>query len=58
VVSWDTEEVFWFLNESFAARTERGKAYIWTPVPGEFVLRAIDENGRSASARFRVIVSE
>jgi penicillin-binding protein 1C len=58
VVPSDTEEIFWFLNESFVAKTGRGKAYFWMPAPGEYVLRAIDAQGRSASARFRVIVSE
>jgi penicillin-binding protein 1C len=58
IVPSDTAEVFWFLNESFLGKSRLGKAYYWTPSPGEFVLRAIDDHGRSASCRFSVAIRE
>ncbi len=58
VVPSDTSEVFWFLNESYLGKCPRGKAFYWTPSPGEYVLRAIDEHGRSVSCPFRVVLQE
>jgi penicillin-binding protein 1C len=40
--------VFWFANQSFIARSDKGEPIAWTPPqPGRYVLRAIDDAGRA-----------
>jgi len=44
----DVEQVFWFANERFVGRAKSGSTYLWTPgAPGTYVVRAVDDQGRS-----------
>ncbi len=58
VVPSDAATVFWFLNESYLGKSQRGKAFFWKPAPGAYVLRATDEHGRSGSCRFTVVARQ
>jgi penicillin-binding protein 1C len=44
----DTRIVHWFMNEEYIGRSMSGKPFYWTPTPGKFVVRAVDDLGRSA----------
>jgi penicillin-binding protein 1C len=43
------ESLYWFINETFIAKTKADEAYLWHPKPGTFVIRAVDEHGLSAA---------
>ncbi|OGW47660.1 MAG: hypothetical protein A2078_05115 [Nitrospirae bacterium GWC2_57_9] len=48
VTDADARKLHWFLNDEYLGVSEAGKAFFWKPKPGKFVLRAVDEHGRSA----------
>ncbi|MGL5743355.1 MAG: penicillin-binding protein 1C [Legionella sp.] len=39
--------VYWFVNETFVAKTKAGESYLWPAKSGTFVVRAVDEHGLS-----------
>ncbi|USQ12813.1 penicillin-binding protein 1C [Legionella lytica] len=39
--------VYWFVNETFVAKTKAGKSFLWHARPGKFVVRAVDDHGLS-----------
>ncbi len=43
----DARELFWFVNDRFVGRVARGEAYFWTPRPGQFEVRVVDDLGRA-----------
>jgi penicillin-binding protein 1C len=53
-VDADVREVNWFLDESFLGRSHRGEALYWTPEPGRYLVRAVDDHGRAAAREIRV----
>ena len=48
VIDADSRIVHWFVNEEYIGNSTSGKPFFWTPKPGKFVIRAVDEHGRSA----------
>ncbi len=44
----DSRIVHWFINEEYLGESMSGKPYFWTPKGGKFVVRAVDDLGRSA----------
>jgi penicillin-binding protein 1C len=53
----DAHEVFWYLGKRFAGRSASGRPWLWKMEPGTFVLRAVDDRGRSDAQTLRVEVS-
>ncbi len=49
VTDADTRTVHWFVNEEYVGKSSSGKPFFWTPKPGRFVVRAVDDQGRSAT---------
>ena len=41
------EYIYWFINETFVAKTKAGEAYLWQAKPGSFVVRVVDSQGLS-----------
>lgn len=41
------KHVFWFINETFLAKTRPDKPYFWSAKPGKYVIRVVDDNGLS-----------
>lgn len=39
--------VYWFVNETFVAKTAAGTSFLWHARPGKFVVRAVDDHGLS-----------
>ncbi|VEB37547.1 penicillin-binding protein 1C [Legionella cherrii] len=39
--------VYWFINETFIAKTKAGESYLWKAKPGKFVVRVVDDHGQS-----------
>ncbi len=48
VTDADTRNVHWFANEEYLGRSENGKPFFWKPKSGKFMIRAVDDLGRSA----------
>ena len=57
VVDADVKQVYWFLNENFLGKSARDKPYLWQAKPGRFVIRVVDDSGRS-DARTVVVLQE
>jgi penicillin-binding protein 1C len=53
----DAHEVFWYVGKRFAGKTPSGRPWLWTMEPGTFVVRAVDDRGRSDAQTLRVEVS-
>jgi penicillin-binding protein 1C len=49
VTDADTRTVHWFANEEYLGSSESGKPFFWKPKPGKFMIRAVDDLGRSAA---------
>ena len=39
--------LYWFINETFIAKTKAGKSFLWRAKPGKFVVRVVDDHGLS-----------
>lgn len=46
-VDADVKTLYWFVNETFLGTTQQNKPYIWAAKPGHFIVRVIDDLGRS-----------
>ena len=53
----DAHEVFWYVGKRFAGRVQSGRPWLWKMEPGTFVVRAVDDRGRSDAQTLRVEVS-
>jgi penicillin-binding protein 1C len=54
----DAHEVFWYVGRRFAGKTASGRPWLWKMKPGTFVVRAVDDRGRSDVQTLRVEVAE
>jgi penicillin-binding protein 1C len=53
----DTNEVFWFADQTFIGRAKAGAGFAWRPnAAGSYLLRAVDDHGRADSRELRVTV--
>jgi penicillin-binding protein 1C len=52
----DARNVFWFVNETYVGKAPSGKVFLWPAQPGSFVVRAVDDRGRSGSRDIAVTV--
>lgn len=58
VTDADTLTVHWFVNEEYVGKSPSGKPFFWTPRPGKFVVRAVDDKGRAAARNIMTRVVE
>lgn len=49
----DARTVFWFINEKFLGKSPASQSFHWIATPGEFTVRAVDDQGRADT---RVVV--
>lgn len=52
----DAREVYWMLDENYVGKAESGSVLTWKARPGDYVLRAVDDRGRSDSKQLKVTV--
>lgn len=57
-VDADVESLRWFVNERFVGIAKRGEPFFWTAAPGDYIVRVVDDNGRSHSQQLHVAVIE
>jgi len=47
VTDADARTLYWFMNQNFAGRSKSGEPFFISPVPGRYVVRVVDDRGRS-----------
>ncbi|MBE9535536.1 MAG: penicillin-binding protein 1C [Proteobacteria bacterium] len=58
VTDADTREVFWFVDEKLVGRSTGREPFFWHAIPGKFIIRVVDDNGRSDREEVEVSVVE
>jgi penicillin-binding protein 1C len=43
----DVTSLNWFMNETYLGKTRRDQPFLWHAKPGKFVVRVVDDHGRS-----------
>lgn len=54
VVDADVRYLHWFINERYLGKTTRDKAFLWPAKPGNYVVRIVDDYGRSDARNLQV----
>ncbi len=54
----DARFVFWFVNENLVGRSVADVAFHWKAMPGSFVIRAVDDQGRADARALKVELVE
>jgi penicillin-binding protein 1C len=57
VADADATEIFWFVGASLLGKTRSGTALMWQPTPGKYIVRAVDDHGRSDSREVTVAMA-
>lgn len=52
----DAHEVFWFVGGALVGRSQTGQPYLWKlpQTPGKYIIRAVDDHGRSDTRELQV----
>jgi penicillin-binding protein 1C len=56
VADADAHDLYWFLNEVYVGKCQVNQTLFWMPQAGKFVLRVVDDRGRSDSTSLTVSV--
>jgi len=56
VVDADVRLLYWFINNTYLAKTRRDQPLIWQAKPGKFVIRVVDDHGLSDARDINVKV--
>ena len=48
--------LYWFINETFVAKTKVGQTYLWDAKPGKYVVRVVDDHGLSDARDIHVLL--
>lgn len=51
------KHLYWFINDSYFGECSPDKPLLWRAHPGHFVVRVVDDHGRSDSREFRVMLA-
>lgn len=54
----DSKKLFWFIDERFLGETEVSQSLVWDAKPGRYVVRVVDDQGRSDSRGVTVALIE
>ena len=54
VLDGDARRMFWFVDRRLVATTRPGESFFWTPRPGRFTVRVVDDLGRADAETIRV----
>lgn len=54
----EARSLHWFANNQFLGSARSGEIFFWRPQPGTYVLRVVDDQGRSDSTRFQVVAKQ
>ncbi len=54
VTDADVATLYWFLNDSYLGKTERDQPYLWKGKIGHYIVRVVDDHGRSDARDIKV----
>lgn len=54
IVDADVRQVHWFLNASYLGKSQRDQPFLWQASPGNYVIRVVDDFGRSDARDIKV----
>ncbi len=54
VTDADARELRWFVDDRYVGQAAAGETFMWPAHPGNFVVRAVDDNGRADSQQLLV----
>lgn len=54
IVDADVHRLYWFLNETYLGSTRSDQSYLWHAAPGHFIVRVVDDHGRSHARKLSV----
>ncbi len=54
----DAAKLYWFVDAKLVGRADAGETLLWTPQPGDFEIRVVDDRGRFAKQNVAVKVVE
>lgn len=54
VVDADVHTLYWFLNETYLGKVRSDQPYLWQAEPGNYIVRVIDDHGRSHARKLVV----
>jgi len=50
----DTQTLYWFVDDRYVGKANRGEVLFWRPSVGTFDVRVVDEHGRAAATNMKV----
>jgi penicillin-binding protein 1C len=56
VVDADVKNLYWFVNETFLGKSGRDKPFLWQTASGRFIIRVVDDFGRSDARNVNVVL--
>ncbi|MFC2062122.1 penicillin-binding protein 1C [Elusimicrobiota bacterium] len=54
----DVQDIFWFVDSEYIAKSRKGETVFWKPKLGNYIVRAVDEKGRSDVCSIKVSLVE
>ena len=54
----DVKKVFWFVNEQLVGSSDPTENLLWQPKKGNYIVRVIDDQGRSSSREIKIQIQE
>lgn len=58
ITDGDVRELFWFVDNEYAGRSQPAIPIFWKSRPGDFVIRVVDDHGRTATRNLKVELVE
>ena len=59
IVDAGAKKIYWFAGEQYLGKEPRGKVLTWHPAaPGHYVLRAVDDAGRSDTREVTISIAQ
>ncbi len=47
VTDGDVKTLYWFVNQAYLGQTSPQTPYLWHAKPGKYIIRVIDDHGRT-----------
>ena len=58
VTDADVRTIYWFMNQDFVGKSKSGENLFLSPAPGKYIVRAVDDQGRSDSKKISIEIVE
>jgi membrane carboxypeptidase/penicillin-binding protein PbpC len=54
----EVRSLHWFADSQYLGSSKSGETFSWRPLPGQYILRVVDDQGRSDMTRLHVVLTE